>query len=327
MAAIFATIGLALLFGAVFGVAFFVSQRVMEDNTPTQATFETIEPISRDEEQTTAEPESTEETTDEGSLAESDEAPEEVNIRTVYKKVKDGLLRVVISTPKGETMFGTEIVTQKTTFGIIVAESGDYVYAIFDGTDLTENSKVTATLNGVTANCEVSGSDGITGISALRILKKSLQEAYKVIELGNSFLTNTMDDVYMIGAQTGGFVATDYGIITYATPYEDIVDGYRRRFYTNNSRETGTASALFNEKGEVIGWVTDHVSDAEHNSIALGISSVKYIIEDVCSGRKTAYLGIQGRTLSGQEAVSLGLSTGFYVERIVSDSPAERAGL
>lgn len=119
----------------------------------------------------------------------------------------------------------------------------------------------------------------------------------------------------------------DEGIITHVTLYEDILDGYQKRFFTNMHRELGTSAILLNEAGEIIGWATDHASKSDGPAVAVGISSLKYLIEDLSSEMKTAYLGIIGRTVSAEEAEDINMTAGYYVREIEENSPAALCGI
>ena len=402
---ILSTIGLALLFGAIAGVAFFVSQDIMDANSPTAAPPPVS--ISRDESnpagqvtvfpdlttqapgesglpssetpsgesesqdlfppadtgteasetdpaETTGEP-SGEGTTEapatdpgeketvqpsgqEGSSGGTDpietesetETETETSVPTlleIYKQIRNGFVGITISTPAGTDVFGNPVYETQNTFGAVITETEDDFYVLYDGTGLAENGIATAYLDGTILESEQMGTDSLNGLSVLRLPKNEQSSPLTVIPLGNSNLTVTADTVYQFGYQMGEFIAMDQGVVSYISAYENFLDGYRTMIYTGMQRKAGTFSLLVNQSGEIIGLIGDRVSAEGSMAVARGISSVKYLIDDLCSGRDTAYIGLKGRVVSNEEAASSRRPAGFYIQSLEENSPAYRSGL
>ncbi|MBR3437745.1 MAG: PDZ domain-containing protein [Lachnospiraceae bacterium] len=397
---VLSTIGLALLFGAIAGVAFFVSQDILDGNSVTEAP-PTVS-ISRDEsrpdntsaffpETTTArDPESdqagsgpderetesgeifpggeteripteypgaddTESTTEdsgEGTEGRETTAPEETSdgaetpentqtetpeeteketaaptILDVYKQIRTGFVSIMISIPEGTDIFGTPVYKTLNTFGTVVTESEENYYVLFDGSMLIDGSLVTPHIDTAVLDSELLGRDALTGLSVISVPKSEQNSSLTVIPLGNSNLTLTAETVYQFGYQMGDFIAMDQGVVSYVSAYENFIDGYRMMIYTGMQRREGTFSILVNQSGEIIGLIGDKVSMGGTMAAARGISSIKYLIDDLCSGRDTAYIGLKGRAVGSEEAASSGRSAGFYIQELDENGPAYRSGL
>ena len=377
---ILSTIGLALLFGAIAGVAFFVSQDILDGNSVTEAP-PTIS-ISRDEsrpdntsaffpETSSAEPEksdpaesgsdqsesesqdlfpggetdtlpietespaeSTSEPSGEGQDGTETESPTETETETappsildVYKTIRTGFVGVTISTPMGADIFGRPVDETRNTFGAVITETEEDFYVLFDGSQLTGDGLAAASLDGTILESELLGKDELTGLAVLRLPKNEQVSALTVIPLGNSNLTLTAETVYQFGYQMGDFIAMDQGVVSYISAYENFVDGYRMMIYTGMQRREGTFSILVNQSAEIIGLIGDKVSMGGSMAAARGISSVKYLIDDLCSGRDTAYIGLKGRAVGNEEAAATGRPAGFYIQELDENGPAYRSGL
>ena len=167
----------------------------------------------------------------------------------------------------------------------------------------------------------------MTGIAVLRLPKNEQNRGLSVIPLGNSNLTQVADTVYQFGYQMGDFIAMDQGVVSYISSYENIIDGYRMTLYTGMQRKTGTASILVNQSGEIIGLISDTISGESTMAAARGISGIKYLISNLCSGRDTAYIGLQGRSVGADEAEASGRPAGYYIQHLDENGPAYRSGL
>ena len=84
---------------------------------------------------------------------------------------------------------------------------------------------------------------------------------------------------------------------------------------------------LINMNGKVIGINTVKVTDAEGMGFAIPVDTFSPVIEKVSAngGYDTTYLGVFGYD---NQLKNIGkVSTGFYVESVAKNSPAERAGI
>ena len=245
----------------------------------------------------------------------------------MYKKIRSGFVGITISTPEGSDIFGNPVYATRNTFGAVITETEESYYVLFDGSALTGDGFAAAYLDASILESEYLGKDELTGIAALRLSKNEQTSALSVIPLGNSNLTLTADTVYQFGYQMGDFIAMDQGVVSYISSYENFVDGYRMLIYTGMQRKPGTFSILVNQSAEIIGLISDHVSVEGNMAAARGISSVKYMINDLCSGIDTAYIGLQGRAVGSEEAAQSGRPIGFYIQSLDENGPAYRSGL
>ena len=90
----------------------------------------------------------------------------------------------------------------------------------------------------------------------------------------------------------------------------------------------GGTGFLFNADGEIVGILSGkYGAEATGLATAVGISSLKGIVEKLSSGIDAAYLGIQGQNATADVAAAYGIPTGIYVTKVIVDSPAYLAGI
>ena len=81
------------------------------------------------------------------------------------------------------------------------------------------------------------------------------------------------------------------------------------------------------EKAKIIGWISDYSCGDSDRVYAVGISPLKYVIEDLCSAVNTAYLGIKCLTVNAEKSEETGLSAGLYVVEVEQNSPCYMMGI
>ena len=327
---------LAALFGAIAGVVYSLTRNLLGEGEGNKIqTIVIARPEATEEESKSTEAPSDE---DESTAPESPVTPpietrvvyEGLSERTksVYSTVSRGL--VLLSTETGSSLdwLNRERTEKKSVFGVLVAESPDRFFVLTDSASIPDGSEITATVSQQVVPGEVIGRDAISGICIISLEKSGFRSLPEVIALGSSASAVPADEIYLVGMAEGRFGSVDCGLITYESFNISIIDGYQHLLYTNVGAASDSAAALFNTKGELIGWVAaDGVRTGAGNAVAMGISPLKYLIEDLCSEAETAYLGIICVQLSQEEAAQYDIPPGYYVQEVVSDSPAYTAGI
>ncbi len=333
------TVVLAVLFGAAAGVTFFISQNVL--GKPNAVTEPAPEVFSRDDpgnfDETEEAPSGGEDILDpvETESAEESAEPEETteeetappSIKSIYEAVKSSIVRVTMMQSAGEDWFGAEIVSHRETFGIAVMETDSALFILLDARDALPGAEVEVAVNSTVYETTLFLTDQETGLGIVRLPKSMLKRPIQVASLGNSEVLTNSEPVFLAGTPFGHYIALDEGRVISVGAVEGVLDGFRQRYYTNMAREQGGSAVIFNENAEVVGWVSDYAAGDSPVAIFAGISSLKYIIEDLCLNRDTAYLGVRCRSISTAEAAPYNVQPGLYVSETVEESPAFIAGI
>ncbi len=353
-----AVAGLAVLFGAVAGISFTLSRNAAEKDRTTEreaiviARDDTSSETENTEKSTTEDPaESTEplapETTEptNGSGGEtgetepsetaepSSEAPEPSktsaeHMKEIYEKVENGLAEIAVSGGESRDWLSTQLGGQDEYTGILVAEGAENYFILADGSILSEGSSLTVKLMNEYVPATVQGFDDLTGLMILSVSKSDVSGTPTIVPLGNSFLLNRFEEIFLVGAPFRMAGVVDSGILTYVRGMESVTDGYRQTVFTNIRRAAGTSAFLLNADGEIVGVVTDPLNAGDPTMAnGCGISPLKYLIEDLCSGNDTAYLGVRTVTVREEDARIAEVPPGCYIQEVVLGSPAFEAGI
>ena len=327
---------MAVLFGVVSGVMFKISETLVGNNVETR-----IEQfiIARDE----TDAESDEEThstkeiipktseapsTAAETAAESTVAPtQEITLSDVLEMAQNSVVTVSIEKNTGTDFFDAQIIGRRLTLGVFVAESTESLFFLVDDSGYEAQDIVSVVMNDVYIPAAFVETDALTGMTVYKIPIDAPGRKVPLMMMGNSLSLSVTDPVYMIGTQFGIPNMFSEGKITLIDSDENTEDGYVQHIYTDIVCGTDASGFLLNEKGEMIGWVSDCFRGDRTVVSAGGISPLKYVVEDLCSGAGTAYMGVVCRTISKSLAAMLQLNEGLYVEKVAEGSPAFDAGI
>ena len=214
---------------------------------------------------------------------------------------------------------------------------------------------------------EVVGTDEESDLSVIKVklssLKDSTKKAIKVATLGSSDTLKVGQQAIVIGNALGYGQSVTTGVISALNREVSIQNEDSGKTYTQEMIQTSAAvnsgnsgGALLNSKGEVVGIVSAKYSSSgssenasvEGMGFAIPIDNAKTIIDQLMSTGKVTnrpgsksdssdssststsdqgFLGIQGADISSEMASSYNMPQGVYVTKVVSGSPAEKAGI
>lgn len=214
---------------------------------------------------------------------------------------------------------------------------------------------------------EVVGTDVQSDLAVIKVkissLKDSTKKAIKVASLGSSASLKVGQQAIVIGNALGYGQSVTTGVISALNREVSIQNEDNGKTYTQEMIQTSAAvnsgnsgGALLNSKGEVVGIVSAKYSSSgssenasvEGMGFAIPIDNAKTIIDQLMSTGKVTnrpgsksdssdssststsdqgFLGIQGADISSEMASSYNMPQGVYVTKVVSGSPAEKAGI
>ena len=205
---------------------------------------------------------------------------------------------------------------------MVVQMTDTEISLLTDASMLEDADSLTAKIGGKEYPAYVRKQDSLTGITLVGVPveeKESYPTSVQVVELGNSYSIQLGDMVIAAGSPMGFPNSVNYGYISYINKNVEVIDGSETICYTDMSAVENGGGVLLNMQGQIIGWITDEnkSSTLTDYTAAIGISDLKYIIEDLLAGRSTAYLGVKGLEVDYTEAKERGVTTGFYVSEVV----------
>jgi S1-C subfamily serine protease len=176
-------------------------------------------------------------------------------------------------------------------------------------------------------------------LNDLAILKISPKEKLKPLKLGDSSKLKLGQLVVAIGTPLGEFTNTvTSGIIsglgrgiTAGSPLEGYVEKLDNVIQTDAAINPGNSGGpLLNSSGEVIGINTAIAQEGQNIGFAIPVNTAKEIIENFQKRGgvfERPFLGIRYKMIDKQTAILNDVVEGAYVIEVITNSPAEKAGI
>lgn len=164
-------------------------------------------------------------------------------------------------------------------------------------------------------------------VSVVAVPKEVLNQI-TTLNLGNSYQVVNGTPVVAAGCPAGYTGSMMTGLVSLVQRNTIGTDTAFRLIYPDiRLAETG-GGFLFSVEGNLLGILSKTYGDAATGlPAAIGISSLKGIIESLSSGIDAAYLGVQGQNVTAEIAENYGMPVGIFVNKVVMDSPAYLAGM
>ncbi|MDD3705270.1 MAG: trypsin-like peptidase domain-containing protein [Clostridiaceae bacterium] len=245
----------------------------------------------------------------------------------IAEKVSPSIVAISLKT-RTRDFFGRVYEGQGTGSGIIIDNQGHIITNnhVVDGAEdimviLNDGKELKATLI---------GRDSQTDLAVIKVDSVNL----RVAELGDSSSLKVGELAVAIGSPMGTEYAGSVtaGIISGLNREVSVGDDSIKLIQTDAAINPGNSGgALVNSEGKVIGINTIKFAETrvEGMGFAIPINEAKPIIQDLINNKKVLrpYLGIQGITLSKEEAEEYKLPQGVGVKVVIPDSGAESAGI
>ncbi len=224
--------------------------------------------------------------------------------------------------------------------GIIIGQNEDELL-IVTNYHVIEDAKEIAIefIDGQSYSAEVKGTASENDLAVVSVKLSDISadtlEQIKVATLGDSTTLKLGEPAIAIGNSLGYGQSVTVGYISATERTIQISDKTMTLIQTDAAINPGNSGgALLNIKGEVIGINSAKLSDTsvEGTGYAIPISDAAPIINDLMSStyvsdEEKPYLGIYGSSVPETYQTRFNWPAGAYVSRVLSNSPAELAGI
>lgn len=222
--------------------------------------------------------------------------------------------------------------------GVIISEDGyiltnNHVISSADSSSfyqVSDATSVTVKIYGDETNytAEIIGTDNQTDLAILKINKTGLTPA----ELGDSNSILVGEFVLAIGNPYGLDHSVTAGIVSALNREMTVENTSYKVIQADCAINSGNSGgALVNSKGQVIGITTLKLAgdSIEGLSFAIPISDAIPIYEELIKNGKISrpFVGISGIDLDEATAIRNGLTKGIYVDSVIENSCAKKAGI
>ena len=253
-------------------------------------------------------------------------------INALIKQINPGLV-TVNGVTQDTDWFNNPISSANQSAGAIIYTTDAEVLILTDYPSIQAAETLTVTFfNGKTLEARIKKADSITGIAIVSVSKAAIPDlvlkSIQTLPLGNSYQVSSGTPVLAAGCPVGYSGSVTWGMISLVQTGTVGTDTGFQLLYPNLHVAEGGTGFLFNMDGQIVGILTDTYGEAQTGlTAAIGISSLKGIVEKLSSGIDAAYLGIQGQNVTADIAAAYNMPTGIYVTKVIVDSPAYLAGL
>ncbi len=253
-------------------------------------------------------------------------------VSEIYRSISHGLV-TVSSVTQDTDWFNNPVSSADQSSGAVIYMTDAEVLILADYDAVQDAEALTVTFNGgSTVEARVKKTDSITGIAIISVslgaVPQEVLDSTQTLVLGNSYQMSSGAPVIAAGSPTGFSGSVVTGLVSYVQTNTVGTDTAFQLLYADISVSEDGGGFLFNTNGEIVGILTDDYGDEMAGvPVAIGISSLKGIIESLSSGIDAAYLGVQGQNATADIAEANDMPVGIYVTRVVMDSPAYLAGL
>ena len=230
--------------------------------------------------------------------------------------------------------FDNPVSSSSDSCGVIIAVTDREILILTDLEIVESTGSVFVDINDYEEQeAAIKATDGIYGIAVISVpvsayTEEELQEI-RPVKFGQPYLTLVGYDVMVLGRPMGYGNSVAFGTVTYVNNTVQGTDTQVKIFQTDIPSVDNAGGALFNMNGEMVGWVTGRYSSSGVSGLvtAIALNSMQASIECLSNGEQMCMLGIRGQIISSALAQERDLPEGLYINRTVSDSPAERAGI
>ncbi len=253
-------------------------------------------------------------------------------VGTLMDRISRGLVTVQ-SVTEDTDWFNNAVSSANQSSGVIFYITDAEVLVLADYDSVRDAQALTVTFaNGRTADARVKKADTTTGLAVVSVSSGAVSDDTRsyidTLTLGNSYQVTVGTPVVAAGCLTGYPDSVLTGMVSMVQSNTQGVDTAFQLLYTDVSVAEAGTGFLFNTNGDLIGIITQRYADAQTGqTAAIGISSLKGIIDSLSSGIDAAYLGVVGQNASSDIAELYDIPEGIYITKVIMDSPAYLAGL
>ncbi|WP_170311553.1 S1C family serine protease [Vallitalea okinawensis] len=220
--------------------------------------------------------------------------------------------------------------------GFIFEENEDVYYIATNNHVIEGASEISLTINGEVVNAYLQGTDPMTDLAVLYIIKSelpaSLSNYIKVSQLGESDDLVVGELAVAIGNPLGLGETVTVGVVSAINRQIETESGQFTLIQTDAAINPGNSGgALVSGYGEIIGINTLKIgeTDVEGIGFAIPIAIAEPVLYDIIENGsiQRPFIGIYGQDVTGELSSLYGLPVGVFIIDVIPGGPAEQVGL
>ncbi|MBE5960788.1 MAG: PDZ domain-containing protein [Lachnospiraceae bacterium] len=261
-----------------------------------------------------------------------------------YEKVVNEIKRVatsvsyslvtVTAVENGVDWFNDAYETRKDTSGIVIGENKIDLLILTNFDRIQNADKIEITFGSTTTvSAELWEYDEDCNLAVVAVPLKDIPSQQlsqiKTAVLGESYSITVGTPIIALGNPNGYAGSMEIGMITSKGSIIYTTDNKLELFNTDITDNENSDGIIVNMKGEIIGIITRTLREDVNQqlSTAIGISRLKGLIEKMANKEERVYFGIRGEDVPLSVLQEQNLENGIYVNEVLADSPAFKAGI
>lgn len=249
------------------------------------------------------------------------------SLKKVSDKVKKSMVTVTVSRENVDRFNSTyQNVTEE--YGLVVADGENGYYILTDFSMVENAASIIVTYpDGASDTANLIAGDVTTNFAVIRTEHTDNNSVVPAL-LSDSASVSQGTPVIAVGKLYGFSGSMGYGMATGVDNIVNDTDASYRLINTDISGTENSSGVVANLSGRIVGIITTSYNSGSSNPVtAYAVSDIISLVERLCNGRKTAYLGIKGQEVTESLRTEKGIPSGIYVSVVETNSPAYSTGI
>ena len=259
------------------------------------------------------------------------------DVADIVEKTENSIVSITTKVTTDYTYFFNYDSDQPTGAGsgIIVGKSDKQLYIATNYHVIKDADEINVGFSdGEIVKASVIGYDESQDIAAVAVnfsdMKESTTKKVTIAQIGDSDSLRVGEPAIAIGNALGYGQSVTVG---YISALDRSIEGSDGKYIQTDAaiNPGNSGGALFNAEGKVIGInsVKYVNSKVEGMGFSIPINKAMDIINGIINGdiKPELYLGVEGEEINREYSLIYGFPEGVYVKKVLSDSPAEEAGM
>jgi S1-C subfamily serine protease len=249
-----------------------------------------------------------------------------VDIKQIANTVNNCLVTVT-SIESKEDWLEEQYEARKSSTGIILGENDAELMILVEYNDVKNANEIEIAFSGgYIVSGELWNYDRDYNLAVIAIKLKDISplqlSSIKTVEFGESYSLTVGSPIVALGHPNGIAGSMEIGMITSKNSFSYLMDNRLDLFTTDITNNPNSDGVVVNMKGEIVGIISQSVSDNTTVSTEIGISRILPVIEKLVNKYDRLLFGITGEDIPDDVLKGYELENGIYVTKVLQDSPA-----
>ncbi len=249
-----------------------------------------------------------------------------MDIKQIANTVNNCLVSVVAIESK-EDWLKEQYESRKTSTGIILGENDAELMILVEYNKVKNANEIEiAFTGGYVVSGEIWNYDRDYNLAIIAIKLKDISplqlNSIKTAKFGESYSLTVGSAILALGQPNGLPGSMEIGMITSRNSSTYIMDSRLDLFTTDITNNSNSDGVVVNMKGEIVGIISQTVSNNTTVSTEIGISRLLPVVEKLVNKYDRLLFGITGEDIPDSVLKGYELENGIYVTKVLQDSPA-----